>query len=74
VAEAYVTSVAMLLMQDIRLATIAQLRSLPYNSGLGGVVDDCADAFDSHDAPDKECHSGGWRDDGLDEKVPTECH
>lgn len=30
--ETYVTSVAMLLMQDIRLDTIAQLRSLPCNA------------------------------------------
>lgn len=36
-------------------------------------MDDWTDAFGTHDAPDKECHSGGWRDDGLEgEKVPTE--
>lgn len=39
----------------------------------GGLVDDWTDAFGTHDAPDKECHPGGWRDDSLEgEKVPTE--
>jgi len=36
-------------------------------------VDDWTDAFGTHDAPDKECYPGGWRDDSLEgEKVPTE--
>ena len=36
-------------------------------------MDDWTDAFGTYDAPDKECHSGGWRDDGLEgEKVPAE--
>lgn len=36
-------------------------------------MDDWTDALGTHDAPDEECHPGGWRDDGLEgEKVSTE--
>jgi hypothetical protein len=38
----------------------------------GRLADDWADAFGSHDAPDKECNAASWRDYSLEgEKMAT---